>query len=77
MIRPDNFSPQDDAERPLLLDDAGRNMFIREFETRLALTFKHPLTGEQVSYRRCFDVQAREMARAVQAGNMYRPFTVR
>jgi CRISPR-associated protein Cas1 len=77
LIKPENFSRQADPERPILLDDTGRNRFIREFETRLALTFTHPLSGEQVTYRRCFDLQAREMARAFQSGEVYRPFTVR
>ena len=77
LIRPDNFGPGPDPARPLLLDDAGRNRFIQEFEARLALTFTHPLTNEQVTYQRCFDLQAREMARAFQSGTGYRPFTVR
>ena len=74
---PGNFSRQDDAERPVLLDDAGRRTFIRELENRLALTFKHPISGEQVTYRTCFELQAREMARAIQAGDTYRPLCVR
>ncbi len=77
LIRPENFSRQEDVERPVLLDDAGRERFIREFESRLALVFTHPLTGEQATYRRCFELQAREMARAFQSGQTYRPFTVR
>ena len=77
LIRPENFSRQDDAARPVLLDEAGRNTFIREFETRLAASLTHPLTDEQVTYRRCFELQAREMARAIQSGTTYRPLTVR
>jgi CRISPR-associated protein Cas1 len=77
LIRPENFSRQDDPARPVLLDEAGRNVFIREFETRLASMLTHPLTDEQVTYRRCFELQAREMARAIQSGTSYRPFTVR
>lgn len=77
LIRPSNFSRQEDAERPVLLDDAGRRTFIRELETRLGLTFRHPRSGEQVTYRGCFEMQAREMARAIQAGDGYRPLCVR
>ena len=77
LIVPGNFSRQDDAERPVLLDDAGRRTFIRELENRLALTFKHPISGDQVTYRTCFELQAREMARAIQAGDIYRPLCVR
>ncbi|MCS7259671.1 MAG: CRISPR-associated endonuclease Cas1 [Anaerolineae bacterium] len=77
LIRPENFSRQDDPARPVLLDEAGRNVFIREFEARLATTFTHPLANERVTYRRCFELQAREMARAMQSGTSYRPFMVR
>jgi CRISPR-associated protein Cas1 len=77
LITPDNFSTQADPNRPLLLDDAGRNRFIQEFEARLALTFTHPALEEKVTYRRCFELQARDMARAIQADGLYIPFTVR
>lgn len=77
LITPADFSRQDDPGRPVLLGEAGRNRFIREFEGRLALTFTHPALGEKVTYRRCLELQARDMARAFQAGNAYRPFVVR
>ncbi len=77
LITPANFTDQDDAKRPVLLDEAGRNRFIREFEARLALTFTHPARQEKVTYRRCFELQARDMARAIQADGLYRPFVVR
>ncbi|MGQ9794668.1 MAG: CRISPR-associated endonuclease Cas1 [Anaerolineae bacterium] len=72
LIRPENFSRQDDPARPILLDEAGRNTFIREFETRLATLLIHPRIGERVTYRRCFELQARDMARAMQTGGIYR-----
>ncbi len=77
LITPDNFSEQADPERLVLLDEAGRNRFIKEFEARLALTFTHPARQEKVTYRRCFELQAREMARAIQSDSLYRPFVVR
>ena len=78
LITADNFSRQpENPDRPILLDDAGRNTFLREFEQRLALTFTHPANGEKVTYRRCFELQARDMARAIQADGIYQPFTVR
>jgi len=76
-----HFTEQTDpelaAQRPVLLDDAGRKRFLQEWEARLNLEFKHPLTQERSNYRRCFELQVREMARAMQAGDVYRPFTVR
>jgi CRISPR-associated protein Cas1 len=57
LITPDNFSEQpDNPERPVLLDEAGRKQFIREFEGRLAITFTHPALNEKVTYRRCFEL---------------------
>jgi len=73
-----NFSEQkQNPDRPILLDEAGRHRFIQEFENRLAITFTHPARGEKVTYRRCFELQARDMARAIQSEGLYLPFTVR
>jgi len=77
LISPANFTVQDDPDCPVLLDEAGRNRFIQEFEARLALTFTHPALAEKVTYRRCFELQARDMARAFQADGLYQPFVVR
>ena len=77
LITAGNFTKQDDPDRPVLLDADGCKRFLREWETRLNLQFKHPLTQERVTYRRCFELQVREMARALQSGDIYRPFTVR
>lgn len=77
LITPENFTEQDDPERPVLLDDAGRKRFLQEWEARLSLEFTHPLTQERTTYRRCFELQVREMARALQSGEIYRPFRVR
>ena len=77
LITPESFSEQDDPQRPILLDDAGRKRYLQEWEARLALEFTHPYTKERTTYRRCFELQVREMARALQSGELYRPFTVR
>ncbi len=61
LITPANFTEQpEEPDRPVLLDEAGRNRFIQEFEARLAVTFTHPAVGEKVTYRRCFELQARD-----------------
>ena len=77
LITSQQFTEQDDPQRPILLDDAGRRRFMQEWEARMALGFTHPLTKEKTTYRRCFDLQVREMARAIQRGEVYRPFVVR
>ena len=77
LISPDDFEEQDDAKRPVLLKEKGKGRFIQEYEARLALKFTHPARGEKVTYRRCFELQAREIARIIQSDGLYRPFKVR
>ena len=77
LIRPQHFDEHGQPDYPVLLTDEGRAIFIRELEARLALEFRHPETGERVTYRRCLELQVRQLARCLQGGEIYRPFTVR
>ena len=77
IILPAHFTLDPDATYPVLLNEEGRGRFIRELEGRLNLTFKHPDSKERVTYRRCFELQARRLARCLQTGKVYRPFKVR
>jgi len=77
IVVPEHFRYEPEGEYPVLLNDEGRGCFIREIETRLNLSFKHPTEDERVTYRRCFALQARQMARCLQTGDIYRPFKVR
>ncbi len=77
IIRPDNFSYDPDGEYPVLLDEEGRKRLIGALERRLNLEFKHPDRDERVTYRRCFELQARRLARCLQTGDVYQPFKVR
>jgi CRISPR-associated protein Cas1 len=77
IVRPAHFRFDAEREHPVLLDDEGRGLFIRELEARFNLEFKHPDSHERVTYRRCFELQARQLARALQSGAVYRPFQVR
>jgi len=77
IILPKHFTITPGGTYPIILSDEGRVRFIRELETRFNLEFKHPDTKERVTYRRCFELQARQLARALQTGDVYRPFKVR
>ncbi len=77
IILPTHFTITPDGTYPVLLNDEGRSRFIRELETRFNLEFKHPDSKERVTYRRCFELQARQLARGLQTGEIYRPFKVR
>ncbi len=77
IILPSHFTITPEGTYPVLLDDEGRTRFIRELEARLNLEFKHPDSKERVTYRRCFELQARRLARCLQTGQIYQPFKVR
>ena len=85
IVTPDDFAAGEEEERPIVLSEEGSKRFIREMETRLEQSFQHPETGEQVTYRRLFLLQAYRLAATLQLdaggirreGPYYRPFTVR
>jgi CRISPR-associated protein Cas1 len=77
IIRPDHFRFDPDGEYPVLLTADGRDRFIRELENRLNVRFKHPARGERATYRRCFELEARQLARCLQTGDVFQPFKVR
>lgn len=61
---------------PVLLKDEARRLFLRQYEEHVQSKVLHPPTGHQVSYRRCFELQARQMARVVLGeASQYQPFT--
>ncbi|MCP4538876.1 MAG: CRISPR-associated endonuclease Cas1 [Chloroflexi bacterium] len=77
IILPAHFTINPEGTYPVLLNDEGRGRFIRELESRFNLEFKHPDSSERVTYRRCFELQARQLARCLQTGDVYLPFKVR
>lgn len=61
-----DFSTRHDAKKPVLLSDNAVEQVIQAYEERVTTRVRYPLTGEQVTYRRCFELQARLMARMIQ-----------
>lgn len=76
-VTPAHFRKGDSAERPVVLDDAGRRAFLLAWETRLSERFRHPDSQESVTYRRVFELQVRSLARHIKGEATYRPFLVR
>ncbi len=76
-----DFEPSEDPSRPILLSATGKRSFIRAFEERLRLEVLHPEGADgrpgKVAYRRCIELQARRLARAIQRNERYVPFTTR
>lgn len=77
IILPEHFVTDPEGPYPVRLTEEGRARFIRELEARLNLEFRDPESGERVTYRRYFELQARQLARCLQSGDRFRPFQVR
>ena len=78
---PEDFTPGEDDEHPIVLGDAGKRRFLAAFEERMRTVVTHPDGADgrpgQVTYLRCLELQARALARAVQSDQPYVPFTAR
>jgi CRISPR-associated protein Cas1 len=77
IIKQEHFQSGEEEDRPIVLAPEGVRLFVRELETRFTQQFKHPESGEQVTYRRLFLLQAYALARAFDptgSAASYRPF---
>ncbi len=60
------------------LGEEGKRRFVEQYEARLNTRVQHPRTGEQVTYRRCLELQAWQLARVLLGREaVYLPFVVR
>jgi CRISPR-associated protein Cas1 len=80
-ITAEDFTPGD-AARPVVFGDAGKRRYLAAFEERMRTEATHPLGADsgpgKVSYLRCLELQARQLARAVRGQDeVYTPFTAR
>jgi CRISPR-associated protein Cas1 len=66
-------------ERPgVYLAEEGKRRFLEQYEERLNTRIAYGPTGEQVTYRRCLELQARHLARVLQGReDVYRPYLVK
>lgn len=65
----EHFTPGE-AERPVVLSEAGLRLFIRAWEERLDQSFTHPKRGLKLPLRQCIIEQARQIAECVQQGRV-------
>jgi len=64
--------------RPIYLKEQSRKRFIQMYETRVNEQIHYPVTGEQTSYRRIFELQAYALARIILGeAQRYLPFSIR
>jgi CRISPR-associated protein Cas1 len=60
------------------LKDEARRTFLQKFEERMNTQIIHPVFKYQATYRRCIELQARLLAKALDGEiNRYIPFKVR
>lgn len=65
-LTPQHFSPGP-PERPVILSEEGKRIFLRAYEQRMDGRFTHPLRQQQLTLRQCLVEQARQLAeRALQ-----------
>lgn len=77
IIKQEHFQPGEEEDRPIVLAPEGVRLFVRELEARFTQQFKHPESGEQITYRRLFLLQAYALARTLDPSGSaapYRPF---
>jgi CRISPR-associated protein Cas1 len=81
LIARDEIGPQDFARgaektRPVLLKEGAVKRVIQRYEEGVTATVRYPLTGEQATYRRCIELQTRQLARVIRGESpAYQPMT--
>ena len=77
MITEEHFEIQPDAARPVLLNEEGRRVWLTRFQQRLDTEASYTRTEQVLPYRRCFEMQARLMAKVIESdGVQYEPMTL-
>ena len=75
IVRPSHFDEQFGVYQ---LTQAGRKLFLQQFEQRLNTEIKHPIFGYKATYRRCIELQARLLAKFLTGEvPVYRPLQIR
>jgi len=78
VITEDDFQRPEEPNKMVLLSPGGIKKFLHHFEERVQDEIQHPATGQRVTYRRCFELQARQMARVILGqAERYTPFLVK
>ena len=67
-----------EKERPVRLSDKAMEEFIRRYEERINIRVFHPGVRQKTTYRRCFELQVRQLARVILGKvNRYRPMRIK
>jgi CRISPR-associated protein Cas1 len=78
MIKPSHFEYSTGNGDQVILKSKGMKSFLREYNRRLNTTIFHTLAGRSIAYRKCFEVQARQIRKMIEGSQQdYLPLTVR
>ena len=78
VVTEEDFEKPEEVGKMVKIGKDALKKIIHHYEMRVQGKAHHPLAGGQTSYRRCFELQARELARALTGETpQYKPFLVR
>ncbi|MFC1464724.1 MAG: CRISPR-associated endonuclease Cas1 [Candidatus Brachytrichaceae bacterium NZ_4S206] len=60
-----DFVQEPTAQEPVVLAEAALKRVVAAYESRVTSPVRYALTGEQTPWRRCFELQARQLARVI------------
>ena len=64
-IRESDFTRNASAEQPVTLKEDALKRVIKRYEAGITARVRYPFTGEEMTYRRCIELQTRQMARVI------------
>ncbi len=71
-----DFARGSEKEKPVLLKEDAVKRVIQRYEERITAMTRYPLTGEQATWRRCVELQTRQLARVIRGESpAYQPMT--
>jgi len=73
IITPDCFEKRSNG---IMLNDKGKQNFLRQFQTKLSQTVKYPSLKRKVSYRRLIRLELYKLEKQIMGENDYEPFIV-
>lgn len=76
MIDTDGFYTNQKDGSVYLKREAMKKYFV-EYENFFCHEFSHPDTGENITLRKCFRLQAERLAGAIKGAGTYVPFTLK
>lgn len=60
-----DFTYPKEPDKPCLLSNTARKEFIKHFEQKMHTEITHPQTGFHTNYRRCIELQVKELIRCI------------